>query len=154
MIDIIKARYRYDPNTGELISLKKGVPVGGIDSRGYLKVRVGKKNVRVHRICWLLHYGRFPEGLIDHANRNKLDNRLSNLRIATPCENSRNRGICRRNSTGLKGVTWDKSKKKFKAQIRANDKPVFIGWFVSAEIAHQAYIKASDELHGPFGCHG
>lgn len=91
--------------------------------------------------------------LIDHINGNRLDNRRSNLRIATHSENQRNRGKQNNNTSGFKGVVFlksDQRRKKWAAQIKANGKQIRIGYYHTAEEASQAYTEASNKHYGEF----
>jgi hypothetical protein len=70
-----------------------GQKAGSKTSHGYLMVNFQGKGERqpkyVHRIVWEMHFGFIPEGMvIDHINRNRSDNRIENLRVVTPCENT------------------------------------------------------------------
>lgn len=89
--------------------------------------------------------------LTDHRNGNGLDNRRSNLREATAVENSQN---CRKrphNTSGFKGVTWHKNRRKWMAQIKPGDQSNrFLGYFLTAEEAARAYDTAARELHGEY----
>lgn len=89
--------------------------------------------------------------LTDHRNGDGLDNRRANLREATPGENGQN---CRKrshNTSGFKGVTWHKHRRKWLAQIKSGDgKNRFLGYFLTAEGAAHAYDAAARELHGEF----
>lgn len=89
--------------------------------------------------------------LTDHRNGDGLDNRRANLRAATPGENGQN---CRKrshNTSGFKGVTWHKHRRKWLAQIKSGDgKNRFLGYFLSADEAARAYDAAARDLHGPF----
>jgi len=86
-----------------------------------------------------------PEGFdTDHINRNRLDNRRSNLKTATKKENCRNKGIAKTNTSGYIGVTWDKN--KWVAQSSIDKKRVYIGRFDTPEEAsnaYQAFISAA-----------
>lgn len=91
--------------------------------------------------------------LIDHINGNRLDNRRSNLRIATYSENQRNRGKQNNNTSGFKGVVLLKDhsrRKKWAAQIKANGKQIRIGYYHTPEEASQEYIEASNKHYGEF----
>lgn len=90
---------------------------------------------------------------VDHINRNPLDNRRRNLRLCTHAQNQWNVGARKNNLTGFKGVSWYKRQKKFLAQIKYNNKLVFIGLFDTVEDAANAYKKAAVKLHGEFACY-
>jgi hypothetical protein len=85
----------------------------------------------------------FPEKPleIDHINRDKLDNRRVNLRVVTPSANNRNRmTFSAFNTSNYKGVSWEKNKNKWRAQIRLpNGKSKYLGLFTSEEEAARAY---------------
>lgn len=86
----------------------------------------------------------------DHRNNDKLDNQRKNLRVCTPKQNMMNRPIGVLNTSGHKGVSWDKSRKKWSAKIRIDGKPTQIGRFDDIKDAAQAYITMAKELHGEF----
>jgi hypothetical protein len=111
---------------------------------------IGRKNYSAHRLAWLYVYGEWPSDQIDHINRNRSDNRIANLRIATPTQNQANRSVCKRNTTGFKGVTVDPRTGRFRAKIRVNGKRTHIGVFDSAEEAGAAYVAASRRVYGDF----
>jgi hypothetical protein len=108
-------------------------------------------------ITMLLH--RFlldaPDGMaVDHANGDGLDNRRCNLRLATTAENVRNQRISNRNTSGLKGVSWHKAAKKWRACIQVNGKQKQIGHFATAELAHHAYCYEASRIYGKFARFG
>lgn len=86
----------------------------------------------------------------DHINGDKLDNRRSNLRIATKSENNRNVGKQRNNTSGYKGVWWETSRSKWVATIRHNSKNIFLGRRDSPEEAYMLYCAAAEQLFGEF----
>jgi hypothetical protein len=87
----------------------------------------------------------------DHIDRKKtLDNRKSNLRYATPAENAWNTGPRSTNTSGYKGVTWDKRRGKWKAQISVNGRHYNLGHYPSKEDAYAAYCAAAIKYHGEF----
>ena len=94
--------------------------------------------------------GKWPENDIDHINVARGDNRFSNLREATRSENLRNRGAQKNNTSGFKGVSWQKSSRKWDARINIHGKVVHLGYFDDPEDAYQAYCQAAKELHGEF----
>jgi hypothetical protein len=92
-----------------------------------------------------------PDGMeIDHINRNGLDNRRRNLRICTRSQNLANQGLHSNNTSGLKGVSWCRQTRKWKAQISINHKHKNLGRFEDPEEAHAAYIKAAKKYFGEF----
>lgn len=88
---------------------------------------------------------------IDHINGNKLDNRVSNLRICSCSQNLANRGPQRNNTSGYKGVIYDKSRNKWRAEIRVQSKRMYLGRYETVEEAAVAYNVASEKYFGEFG---
>lgn len=105
---------------------------------GYPHGCILKKHFRAHRVIWAMAHGRWPVDVIDHINRIRWDNRISNLREATKSENSRNSSL---NSSGARGVYWNGSNKKWRATIKFGDEQVHLGYFsqrLDALIARKA----------------
>lgn len=94
-----------------------------------------------------------PAGVeVDHVNGNKLDNRSANLRLATRSENMRNTGPQSNNTSGFKGVSFQKDSGMWSAKIGLHGVRHHLGLFRSAELAHAAYCEAAKRLHGEFAC--
>lgn len=92
-----------------------------------------------------------PKGLfVDHRDHNGLNNRRSNLRLCTHAENSRNTRPAWGKSSRYKGVSWDKNRSRYQANIRYNGKLIRIGRFKSEIAAAKAYDKKAFELFGEF----
>jgi hypothetical protein len=95
--EIVRDLLDYDPETGivtyrkDYYKCRKGSTAGYRTDRGYLRIKIEGKHYRLHRVIWLWMYGTFPENTIDHINRVKSDNRISNLRDVTQKENCQNR---------------------------------------------------------------
>jgi hypothetical protein len=128
------------------------------DRGGYARTNIsrpdgsGRETVRMHRMILGLEIG--EEAIVDHIDLNRLNNQRANLRVCTRKENSRNRGNQANNTSGLKGVSWHKSARKWCAQIKVAGKKKYLGVFATPELAHEAYRKAALELHGAFANFG
>lgn len=88
---------------------------------------------------------------VDHIDGDGLNNRRSNLRAATRQQNSSNQKIRMKNTSGFKGVSWDKQMNKWRAKIMSNYRSTFLGLFTTKDLAYQAYLAASKRMHGEFG---
>ena len=131
------------------LSIRPGQQAGNYDGRS-TRVQIRGKFYRVHRIVWLMHHGEWPEGEIDHINRQPHDNRIENLRLATRSQNASNKSSTK-NSTGFKGVKKDRTG-RFVAKIKKARVTHHLGTFDTAEEAHAAYCEAGRQMHGEFFC--
>lgn len=107
----------------------------------YRYIKIGGKRYNAANIIWLYHYGVMPDVLIDHINHDKSDNRIENLRLATQKENSRNRSLGVKNTSGVIGV--DKHEGKWSARIINNEgKRISLGRFKTFKEAAAARAVA------------
>lgn len=83
---------------------------------------------------------------VDHINRDKLDNRRSNLRKATPAQNCQNTPSRRGSSSIYRGVSWHKKSKKWTAQISVNHQRTHLGMFESEVEAANAALEARQRM--------
>lgn len=127
---------------------KFGMPVG-CETGGYLIAMVSGKLYKVHRLIFLWHHGYMPVE-VDHKDLNGLNNRIENLRDADSAKNKYNRGRNRNNTSGFKGVYYDKRRKKWIAQIVHNRQRIYLGQYDEAKKAHHAYKEEADRLFGEF----
>lgn len=116
------------------------------DTHGYFHGIILGKAYRAHRILWLLKHKQFPEFEIDHINQDRSDNRICNLREATPQQNSRNRSLRSDNKSGAVGVHFHKLTNKWTAQIHDGQRRKHLGLFETLESAIAARKAASAEL--------
>lgn len=152
----LRTAIEYDPVTGALTwgqgayyNVKAGQRVGW--SRDYVRLRFRGSNLTGHRVAWALHYGEWPEGQIDHINGNRLDNRISNLRLSTATQNQANARKRADSTTGLKGVAFRPGRRlPFIARIKVRGEQVWLGSYATAEEAHEAYCRAAEHTHGEF----
>jgi Demerecviridae HNH endonuclease len=153
----LKELLTYDPDTGVFRWSKRrgGVKFGGLCGRvskvhGYLEICIDRELIRAHRLAFLYMTGRLPGAYVDHANRDKTDNRWANLREATMPQNMVNVGLRPNNTSGLVGVVWDKARGKWRAQIRLKGRKKNLGRYASAELAALAHDAAARREFGEF----
>ena len=84
---------------------KIGDKVGSLDGKGYFRILLGGRVLLLHRLIWLYHFGFMPPETLDHINRDKTDNRISNLRLATRSQNQMNKPRAATNKTGYKNIS-------------------------------------------------
>lgn len=137
---------KYDPHTGKFFN-DKGREIGTTDGR-YIVLRVGRRKVYAHRMAWKVTYGYWPRQ-VDHINRRKDDNRIANLREAT---DSQQRMNCTKiaGSSGVRGVSWFKPHRLWRARIKKNKREIHLGYFKSKQKAALAYETARKKIHGEF----
>lgn len=118
-------------------------------NHGYAQTNMSGVCVKMHRLLM-----NAPKRLqVDHINRDKLDNRKSNLRLANQQENCANRGYLSNNKLGVKGVHEAKDhyrEKRFRASIRVNKKLINLGYYLTPEEAAKAYNEAAVKYFGEF----
>lgn len=138
---------RYEPATGHLYWLrplsrrKIDAQAGCLNHDGYRKIKMDGCVMQAHRVCWMLHFGRWPIGYLDHINGERDDNRIDNLREVSRCGNVQNRRIVKRGKR-LPGVEFKSNQGKFQAHIQVNGKSVWLGTYDTEEAAHQVYLNA------------
>lgn len=147
--------FNYNPTTG-ILSLKKkikylnkeiGDEAGHLAKSGYRSVGIKGKEYRVHRIIYLMQTGKWPDNQIDHIDRIKDNNRWTNLRDATPSENSCN--VTTTNALGIKGISKHKHTGDYHAHI-TKDKIVYQKAFKNLDDARDWIDNKRKLLHGDF----
>lgn len=152
----LRSQFSYDPNEGVVrwgvrrSGVKFGDRAGRPAPDGHISIVLNRRHILAHRVAWKMHYGVDPPSVIDHINGDPADNRIVNLRPATPAQNGANRSISTRNATGVKGVSFDRQTKKYRASIRVNGSLVALGRFSSLEDAAAARRKAELDYFGNF----
>ena len=129
--------------------IKIGDQAGSLEQTGYLITSVNGKKELVHRVIFAMHHGYLPE-FVDHIDRNPLNNCIENLRPATKAENCRNQKRRADNSTGARGVVWDKQRNKWRVAISINNKTKYIGRFDDFELAELVAIEARSKYYGAY----
>ena len=141
----IKARLNYDPETGIFTwkncrkSTYEGKIAGFKDNQGYIKIQLLGKPRLANRLAWVIVYGEDITNItIDHRDRVKTNNKISNLRKATILQQNVNKEF--------RGTY--KSKKKYCARIVYAGKNIHLGSYKTEEEAHQVYLAKKRELYG------
>lgn len=153
-------RVSYNPLTGDMVwcktntnKIKIGDSVSNVSACGYLRMSLTVdgvfKTIFVHRLAWFIHYNELPN-VIDHVDGDKLNNKISNLRSCTQQQNSLNSRKQKNNTSGFKGVSWNKISKKYATTIRVNGKSKFLGLFDCPKEASKVYEAKAKELFGEF----
>jgi hypothetical protein len=151
-VEEARTRLEYDASTGKLIwkkcrdSNRIGMEAKSLDAAGYVQVNIAGTVVKGHRLAWLLHYGEWPAGDIDHINGVRNDNRIENLRVVSGAVNTQNkRKALPRSKTGVLGVV--KVGQRYQANIHHDRKKRYLGTYDTPEQAHQVYVEAKRRLH-------
>lgn len=134
--DKLKEVLDYNPATGSFVWATKplnGVNAGDIAGwlkEGYRYITIDGKNYPAARLIFLYMTGEYPINIgVDHVNRQKDDNRWLNLRLVTFAQNSQNRSVRVDNLSGIAGVSWVASRKRWAAQISVSGRKFFLGRF-------------------------
>jgi len=122
--DLLDKLFLYDEDEGQLLwrvhrggHAYPGLIAGRLDGHN-LRVKVNGTRYVMARLIWLMYWGEDPGDLqIDHIDRNRLNNRIDNLRVVSQQENQRNTNLRKDNSTGIKGVHYSSTDEKFVATI-------------------------------------
>lgn len=148
----VKELLEYDQDTGVFtwrVALRKNQIRAG-DVAGHLNVSLGYVTTSIdgvalymHRLAWFWTYGVWPLQVIDHINGNRADNRLINLRDVSNQTNVQNsKAISRKNTSGVRGVSWHKQRCKWTARIRVSGAYKSLGLFKTIKEAGAAYEEA------------
>lgn len=160
----------YDPSTGNLIWLARPLSMFAsegsakswnakfsgtraftyVSRDGYYQGSIFNRLHLAHRVIWAMQTGQWPTSEIDHADCNGCNNEWSNLRLATRSENTCNTRRRSDNTSGIKGLSWDQRRQKWKARIYLQDKEISLGRFASFEQAKCTLTEARLALHGKF----
>jgi len=162
--DRLRSLLRYDPDTGVFTwrvvhGGRKRIPAGIVagtrftpacGKSDYLAITLDGRTYSLHRLAWLYMTGEWPDSFIDHADMDGMNNRWSNLRLATKGQNMQNRRPQKNSKSGRKGVGWLAANRKWRAYICVNRKFRHLGLFDSPEEASAAYLEAAKTLYGEF----
>jgi len=150
--------WKEQPRPARNVDISK--PAGTINSDGYRVIKIKGKDYRAHRLIYQMFNEQWDitdtsrDNQIDHADEDKLNNNIDNLRVATSSQNKANSGEYKNNTSGTTGVNWHKRDKKWHVKVSVNKKSHFGGYFVNKEDAIAKAIEMRNELHGDFANHG
>ena len=152
---VLRKRMHYDPATGLFTRILTtgsgsiaGSEPGTVDAHGYRVIRIGARVYKAHRLAWLYMTGNLPESEIDHIDGVRGNNTWKNLREVDRSTNMRNRRHASAGGTSkLLGVSWNKQKRKYIAQIKTNDGVKYLGQFDSEVEAHSIYVLSKQKFH-------
>ena len=148
--DELKAHLTYNPETG-IFQKKNGTPVGYLCKDGYIQINLLDGSQRkAHRLAWLYMTGSFPKGILDHIDGNRTNNKWENLREVSYSQNGMNSSFRKSNTSGYKGVSFDKKYQKYEAYIWKDNKKKHLGYYDCPLAANDAYMKASEVMHGEY----
>ncbi len=157
LLELIRSSLWYDRESGEirwartLSNRARGGALAGTRTKsGYITIRIGRKDLRAHRVAWLLAYGAWVLCDIDHKDGNRSNNAIDNLRLATRSQNNANSKRSKRNKSGIKCVHFDKRAGRWMASIARGGKGKFLGYFDKKEDAAIAYRSAAVFIYGEF----
>jgi hypothetical protein len=153
--------FDYNPVTGQLFWKKAtyrrgtcGQEYGSLKNNGYRAGSFFGKKCYTHQIIWSMHHGPYPKGMvIDHIDRVRSNNLISNLRVTTNALNCANSNKHKPNKHGLRGVMMTHYKNTttpWRARISHNGKGVYLGCFDTKEKAAIAFNNAALSLRGEF----
>lgn len=151
LIDEVRGQIAYDPESGLFTWVKDrgknklaGLIAGTVGNHGYIQITINYQRVLAHRLAWAMHYLEDPGDLqIDHINRVRTDNRIVNLRLVDRSENQRNCNLQKNNTSGYRGVTWNRRRNKWQAKVIVRGREHWLGCFSSAEAAAAAISNAN-----------
>lgn len=113
---------------------------------GYVKINFKNKAYLAHRLAWWYVHGEFPTDILDHIDRDKSNNKITNLRVSSKIKNAQNINVNNtRAVSGLAGAF--KARTAWSSKLKIGDTLIRLGTFKTPEDAHKAYMKAKQELH-------
>lgn len=110
-------------------------------------MRIDGKSYYAHRLAWFYAYGYMPIICIDHINGIKIDNSIANLRECSIAENSQNISAKTKAKSGLRGAYFNHKIGKWQSKIESSGTKISLGYFLTAELAHAAYVQKKKEIH-------
>lgn len=156
----LKEVLRYSPIVGVFEwrvagrKIRPGGLAGAVIGSGYVRITIDRVLYPAHQLAWLYMTGEWPEEQIDHRDGDRSNNAFKNLRLATEAQNSWNSKKKKNNKSGVKGVFFCNTTKKWVATFEMNGKIAYRKFFPCMEEACTAIRAAREKLQGEFANHG
>jgi hypothetical protein len=149
-LEAFREFFAYNAETGDFTwkksparKAKAGTKAGTKATNGRMYVGLHGEKLLVHRICWFLHYGEWPNLQVSAKDGDYTNLKIDNYKLTTTAELGAMAAYNRQTgASGLKGVCWAKNKSKWVATITRGGKMLTIGYFDDKHEAHEAYMKA------------
>lgn len=122
---------------------------GSITRDGYGMIRFHGRGMGAHRVAWIMAYGEPAPGQeVDHRCHNRSCVNVAHMRLASKKQNMENRKGAHRNSkSGIRGVHWSKSHKRWCATVDHNNKHVYMEYFIDLDEAAAAVVAARNAVY-------
>lgn len=144
-------RWKYRADYPSRWNTKWGGKEAGSAVKGYRQIQIGHaRNYYCHVLAWLYVYGEWRPKEVDHRNRDRSDNRIDNLRLATESENGCNKAMQRNNTSGVAGVHWLAQARRWQAVISKNGRKMWCKNFRTLDEAAEARRQMLPRIHGEF----
>lgn len=130
----------------------KANSIAGSKNKIYNSISIFGKTWSLHRVIWIFHFGHTNKE-IDHVDGNTKNNNIENLREVTRNQNQYNHKINKRNTSGYKGISFDKKRNKWTVRFNVKKTPIYFGRFDDLELAELVAIEARNKYHKEFARH-
>lgn len=156
-VERVRKLLSYDPETGVFRwrvsrgGVRAGDAAGAVIGAGYVYISIDDHPYLAHQLAWLLMTGEWPQATVDHRDRCKTNNRWANLRDATKAQQLMNRTAPKHNTSGVRGVCWDRRSGRWRATINVNRRHIDLGRFVTKAEAVAARAAGEREHFGEYG---
>ena len=172
-VELLRKLLSYDPETGLFVWAPRPVTdfanlrlanswngrfagksaFTGLSAEGYAVSRIYSQSRKAHRVAWAMHYGKWPDGQIDHINGDRADNRICNLRDVSHIENMRNASMQVTNTSGHAGISWCKITNAWRVRIGVGGRRLGLGTYHCFDTAVRVR-RLAERAHGYHPNHG
>ena len=152
-------RQNFTYKDGALLENITGRVIGCMTPRGYITCTVHHTRMDLHRLIWIYFNGPYDckTKELDHIDRNVSNNKIENLRCVSKTVNRLNADVNKTNTSGYRGVYFDKQRRKWCARCMVHGKQVYLGFYTDVKDAGEAvlnYIKQTIQKEVSIGVMG